>query len=180
MLRGIILAVTFGVIATSVWAAPADEKQWLTCEKNSDCTSIELGCYYWQPVNVHFVKDMKVAYSAACEKSLEAGPKPENSCIDHACINTPYTVKFWKILGRVLQNGLVDKRMRACLDEANITVDWLKQGLAYVEVREPFWQKIDATVRSGTLKDERPLEQVIESEISCQDVAVAAKASFKK
>ena len=158
-------------------AAPSDEIPWLACEKDADCTSVELGCYYWQPVNAKYAEDMK-KYMSACAKSVEAGPQPSSRCADHLCVDDPYTVKYWKQLDVPLKNGPVDKRILACLDAAKIWVNRI--GYDYVTLREPFLQKLDELIAAGTFDANQPLEQVVEFALPCDEVDAKARIAFGK
>jgi hypothetical protein len=77
------------VAAGYAFAASAENKEWLVCEKDADCTSVELGCSYWQPVNKKYVTEMKTAGPAACLKSVPVCPQPTPRCADQVCVNNP-------------------------------------------------------------------------------------------
>lgn len=66
---------------------PADHREWLACAKDEDCTSVELGCAYWQPVNKASADAMKDAYPPVCAASAPPGPQPPARCKEHACVN---------------------------------------------------------------------------------------------
>ena len=72
-------------LAGQARAWPADEKDWLACKKDADCTSVKLGCSYWQPVNKKYAKAMKEKYPVSCLQTLPAGPQPPPYCISHMC-----------------------------------------------------------------------------------------------
>src|ERR1035437_9207957 len=82
-LCALILATRFA------FAGPSDENEWLTCEKNADCTSVTVGCYRWAPVNKQFAAEMKQEGMVSCKKSVDPGPQPTTSCVNHLCVNDP-------------------------------------------------------------------------------------------
>jgi hypothetical protein len=154
---------------------PADEKEWLACEKDADCTSVQLGCYYWQPVSKAHAEDMRTKYMSACTASVFPGPQPSLSCVGHVCVNDPYTVKYWNQQGTP-QDALfgirfVDRRIVACLHAANMEANSI--GSSYVELRDSFVPKIDGLIHQGKFHPDEPLDRVIESAISCEDVLAA-------
>lgn len=85
----------FGIVAFGLIIKPAnaaltvEQQQWLTCDGDSDCTSVEGGCYYWQPVNKQHAKDMERAIDIDCLASTIPGPQPTSLCKNHVCENGP-------------------------------------------------------------------------------------------
>ena len=70
-------------------ALPADQQQWLTCDEDKDCTPVDLGCWYWQPVSKKHAVDMENAHIAVCTASIDPGPQPPSICAKHVCENGP-------------------------------------------------------------------------------------------
>jgi hypothetical protein len=61
--------------------------KWEACSVDNDCTAVVTGCYYWQPINKKYSKELAgIIY--ACKKSVEPGLKPDVACIDHMCNRT--------------------------------------------------------------------------------------------
>ena len=77
------------LLAGEGYAVPPVNKEWLACEKDTDCTSVEVGCWHWQPVNRKYAEQMKSAGFVACKKSVPAGPQPASRCVAQVCVNAP-------------------------------------------------------------------------------------------
>lgn len=99
-------------LATEEASGPLDDHpEWFTCASASECTSVRLGCYYWQPINKNFSSSVG---SSSCTKSRPAGPQPTGSCVNHQCVNDPFTVKNWSELEPYQKFELVMSRVEAC------------------------------------------------------------------
>src|SRR4051812_22317057 len=70
-------------------AGPPIPHEWLVCAKDSDCTSVEVGCYSWQPVNKIYASEAKRRGSIACKKSMPAGPQTPAMCVENMCMKGP-------------------------------------------------------------------------------------------
>jgi hypothetical protein len=149
---------------TTLFAEPPVKNKWLVCEKNSDCTSVVFGCWYWQPLNKTHGAPLQGRYVGACTQSLPPGPQPTSSCVDHMCVNNPYTGKYWTRLERYQSLGLVEKRMTLCFKGAG------KEAIPYGFDVEPYVHRVDAYIRGNSSVVEKPLDQIIASQVSCQDV----------
>jgi hypothetical protein len=162
----------------------ADGKSWLlTCEKDSDCTSVERGCWRWQPVSRKFkyIETAKKAFDS-CMQSVAPGPQPPPRCVDHQCVNGPYTVKSWMDFQgsfqerKVMIGQPVSDRVESCLTAARIEKDWMQE----IRLREPYFQKIDEAIRGQRFPEEEPLERVAESLIACDELVSKARSIQKK
>jgi hypothetical protein len=180
----LVVLLAVNLIAGVAHAAPQDEKEWLACQKDADCTSVELGCWYWQPINVIHSQDMKEKYVPTCSASVPAGPQPSIACNNHICINN-YTVKYWKQLDQVpYKNVWIAKKMDQCLKDANLNIDWtgvskkthVSKSFDYMEIREPLIKKVDETVSQGKYSDGESLQKLIDLTISCDEVVAKAKS----
>ena len=175
---GLLVSTILILTRVDVEAAPSDENAWLSCVKKENCSSVELGCWYWQPVNKNHAEDMRAKYAPVCSKSINPGPQPSSSCQNGFCVNNPYPVQYWKQLDIPGKNGPIDKRIGECLRDANFRKDW-GVGMEYVEFRQPYLDKVDDLINNGTFENDQSLENVIESTISCEDVIAGVK-SLKK
>jgi hypothetical protein len=72
---------------------PANQQQWMACDQDSDCTSIVMGCSFWQPINKDHVRDMRNAYMAKCLSRTDPGPQPPSICAGKVCENGPLPPK---------------------------------------------------------------------------------------
>jgi len=63
------------------------QKEWLACESDTDCTSITMGCSYWQPVNKQYIEQMKSARTMDCISTTKEGPQPASGCVNRVCAN---------------------------------------------------------------------------------------------
>ncbi|MDE2290815.1 MAG: hypothetical protein KGL53_01925, partial [Elusimicrobia bacterium] len=54
-----LCAALLAATASAAPAKPSEHAQWQACRKDADCTSVELGCWYWQPVSKAHAEDMK-------------------------------------------------------------------------------------------------------------------------
>jgi hypothetical protein len=178
------------LLAHQVCAYPMsaeEDKQWRACDTNAECTSVEVGCYRWQPVNSKYAQDMRAAGVVACKKSFRPGPQPTSSCAAHICVNDPYTVAYWpKLTGTPQQNVAVDKRIDACLHAAGMqppapVYDPVTRftTFPYAELRQFFFQKADRLIRKQAYVPDEPLESVMESAIACDEVTAKAKSLEK-
>lgn len=92
---GFLILCVITLVTGYAMAGPSDEKGWIACEKNADCTSVELGCWHWQPVNKKYTEAIKAAHPPVCAQSISASPQPTTSCVHHICVNDPHTAKGW-------------------------------------------------------------------------------------
>lgn len=149
---------------------------WLACEENADCTSIILGCSYWQPVNKKYISEMRAAsYLGACSASFPPGPQPTSSCVNRKCGNDPdhpYAGKDWGRLGIFQRQQLISERLYLCTETAGIKI----QGPAYPGFRDPYLRKVDNFIRHNPSTANKPLDQIIASQIFCKEVVIKAKA----
>ena len=100
------------ICSSRIASGPLDDHpEWFTCASASECTSVRLGCYYWQPINKNFSSSVG---SSSCTKSRPAGPQPTGSCVNHQCVNDPFTVKNWSELEPYQKFELVMSRVEAC------------------------------------------------------------------
>lgn len=176
----ILLLLALFVLRNNLIAAqPSEEKEWLTCETSEDCTSVELGCWYWQPVNKAYAKAMQDKYSPLCRVSLPPGPQPPAQCHDYRCINASYTGKYWKELESFRQVGFIDRRISSCLQEAGLDA----QKLSIYEnaaLRDPFIDSVDFLIAEDSSKQVEPLEDVIKNAISCEEVVIRFRSTINK
>ena len=61
------------------------KEEWKSCEVDDDCTAGVLGCYYWQPVNKKYVKDLIKTYFTGCLQSINPGMQPVTACVEKKC-----------------------------------------------------------------------------------------------
>lgn len=157
------------------FADPPVEKGWLTCEKKADCTSVKAGCYYWQPVNKKYAAAMKEAHPPNCELSVPAGPQPTSSCADHLCVNDPYTVKNWRLAGpdgRFILANVIGDRMNSCLHAAKVELNVDNRTF----LRDSYIQQVDNDIRQKHIAEDKRLDQLMESMISCKELLTRAKS----
>jgi|GEM_PF-4120246 len=162
------IAFCIAILASGfVFSDTRDQKAWIACEMGIDCTSIEIGCWQWKPVNKNYIDEMKAAYPPNCDKSFPAGPQPTSSCVNHSCINNPYTGQFWKRLEPRQASKLIDNRIDECLTEAAIKINrtsFERDGYgAYIKQVGDFIEKNPSVA-------DKSLDEIISSQISCKDV----------
>jgi hypothetical protein len=80
-----VLLACILISATATFAAPPEHKEWLSCNENSDCTAVLVGCYQWVPVNMTYAADRAREGEVYCKKSIEPGNQPNVDCMDHFC-----------------------------------------------------------------------------------------------
>lgn len=179
----------FGCLILVTWVSVkavygADGKSWLlTCDKDSECTSVERGCWRWQPVNRKFkyIEAAKKAFDS-CMQSVAPGPQPPPRCVDHQCVNGSYTVKSWIDFQGPLQERKVmvgqpvDDRVGSCLTAAGVEKDWKQE----IRLREPYFQKIDEAIRGQRFPEDEPLERVVESIMVCDELVSKARSIQNK
>lgn len=68
-------------------AAPSDEKEWLACTDNDQCTTVNIICGY-QPVNKMYADAMKKKYDEACYMRI-SDARPSSSCVNKVCVMDP-------------------------------------------------------------------------------------------
>ena len=151
---------------------PSDRRAWLACGKDADCTSVELGCYYWQPVSKEFAAEMKAAYPPVCAKSVLAGLQPPARCVERLCANGPFTVRFWKLLDSGAQHRFVGQRMRACLQATTHTMN--DDDFASWEAL--YFERVDRSIRGGRVDHDEPLERAAAAAIPCEKIVAWQRA----
>jgi hypothetical protein len=167
-----VLASVTGLAAAAPTASsgPPVPQKWLACEKDADCTAVEVGCYYWQPVTRQHAISMKRTYSTGCKKSAPAGPKPPTSCAQRQCVNGPYTVRYWKLLGdqdqSPIQIRLIRERMESCLRAANLKMS-AQDSSSFSELY--FRQTYQVILQPG-FSDDTLLNLVLQSVIGCEEL----------
>jgi hypothetical protein len=164
-------------VAALAAAAPAVSsgspipQKWLACEKDADCTAVELGCYHWQPVRRPYAAAMKRANATACTKSTPAGPMPPTSCARRECVIGPFTVGYWKLLGdqdhSPIQFRLIGERMNSCLRAADLEMS-AKDRSPWNEI---YFQRIHRLILEPGLPDMTLLDPVLRSVIACEELA---------
>jgi len=160
-------------------AKPSDHKEWLACEKDDDCTSVKVGCYYWQPVAKKFATAMKREHFTACRKSVPAGPQPPSGCVNHVCVNK-FTVGYWKLLGEGpdyygFQNQWIRRRLDSCLRAASVGLD----GDGYASLLGLYSQKVAEFIREKRPAEDERLEQVLEAVIPCEGPVTLGRTQEK-
>lgn len=150
--------------ATEELSGPLDDRpEWLACASTSECTSVELGCYYWQPINKNFASAIGVS---SCLKSIPPGPQPTVSCVDHQCVNNPFTVRYWTRLEQYQKSQLVESRVEACsqvpggvLNSADLSF-WTQQYEAV----------LDEQIRSHQFPDNQLLTVTVQAVVPCAEL----------
>ncbi|SRR6266700_5412476 len=170
----VILAV-FMAMST---AQSADEKSWLrACEQDTDCTSVDSGCWRWQPVNQEFkyIESVKSLFTD-CNESLMSGPQPTSRCIKQQCVNDPYVVRDWGRFDagqkRAFLSQWVSQKVGSCLAAAGID----KRIYRATHYFEPYYSVVESFMRGQSFEPDKPLDQAAQSAISCEDVVSKAKA----
>lgn len=174
------LLLGLATLALKALAAPLENKEWLACDKNADCTSVVVGCYQWVPASKEHAAEVQQQGHVACKKSVESGPQPTSSCVNHFCVNDPYTVAYWKRLP--YRGGFVSERINSCLRTAGIDPTWQTQQV-YAAIRDSeykYLDTIDGLIQKNTFPADKPLVEVVESAISCDDVVAKVKALKKQ
>jgi hypothetical protein len=168
--NGLILSL---MIAASgfAFAEASDEKAWLACEQNADCTSIKLGCWYWSPVNKKYVDQMRTAHFVTCKESADPGPQPAASCVDHVCVNDGYRGRDWGVVGYTE----VDRRIDACLEKAGLNADWTNHTVQHLALRNSYVQKVESAIRQDASTMDKRVDEIVTSEIPCQEVVTKIK-----
>jgi hypothetical protein len=151
------------------------QEEWLACEQASECTSVELGCWYWQPVNGKYTAEIKAANTPDCRRSVASGPQPQPSCIDQHCANAPFTVDYWAHLENCQKAGLVGDRVNECLRSAHISPQLRRD----VTLRESYLQAVEKTFQIKEFPPDIPLAKIIGLWIGCEDVVERATAFGK-
>ena len=188
-LRAKGLAFCLIMVTGFTLAAPSVKKEWSACDNNDECTSVEGGCYYWQPVNRYYANAMKTALFTSCKKSIDPGPQPISSCVSHLCVNNPYTmggvnpytVKQWTFLethfdDQGIRFQLVGERINECLQAGAMVLS----QLAKLTLTNHYTSMIDAGIHKNRFSEDKPMFQVIKSVISCEDVVSRAKSLQKE
>jgi len=171
---GVLLgAVT--LVAGLAFAYPSDHKDWMACAKDDDCTSVELGCYYWQPVNRKHAAEMKTQGPPACSASVPSGPQPLVHCLHQVCEND-YRGRDWHYHG----DELVDQRIDSCLEAAGLTINWRAERAQYDGLHSTYMQRITKVIRENPSAADKRLEYIIASEMPCEAVTAKAKSFTKQ
>jgi hypothetical protein len=175
------LASVTGLAAAALQGSsgPPVPGQWLACEKDADCTSVEMGCDHWQPVRRQYATSVKRRDSAACTKSTPAGPKPASSCVQRQCVNGPYTVRYWKLLGdqdhSPIQYRLIHERMQSCLRAAKLEMS-AKDSSSW---SEHYFRRAYQVILEPGFSDEILLDVVLQSVIPCEELVDWQRAQDK-
>jgi len=165
------LILTYGLLipvvafSTEEPSGPLDDHpEWLTCASSSECTSVKLGCYYWQPINRKYAAS---APASACSKSNLPGPQPTVSCVDHRCENDPFTVREWLQLESYQKYQLVSARVEVCRQAAGLTprsgddASWTTRYMAVLDKSIREHQFPDNEVLTTTMKKIVPCEELV-------------------
>jgi hypothetical protein len=163
-------------VAANIYAAPPNQKEWLACDENADCTSVTVGCYRWAPVNKQHAADMKREGFVPCKKSVDPGPQPIASCVDHMCVNDGYRGRDWGFVG----HSEVNRRIDSCLEQAGMKMDWTNKRDQYYSLGDPYWQKIGNDIRQDASATDKRLDEIITSQIPCQEVVAKTKSLMTK
>lgn len=136
-----------------------DHPEWLTCEAKSQCTNVKLGCWYWQPINQEFAS--AAGAGVVCTKSDPAGPQPTVSCVDHRCVNAPYTVREWSQLELYQKMYLVMNRVGVCG----------YSGLSQVTaLSQQYVADLDAQIRQLRFPDSELVTTAVKSVVPCAEL----------
>jgi len=152
--------------ATEEPSGPLDDHpEWLACASASECTSVRLGCNYWQPINKNF-SSATTGVGSACLKSIPAGPQPTVSCVDHQCVNDPFTVRYWTRLEPYQKFQLVMSRVEACrqasggFSNGGDSTSWTRQ---YEKV-------LDEQIRNHQFPDNQLLTIAVQTVAPCAEL----------
>ncbi len=173
--KSLFLVPVFLLVALGSYAAPVDESAWIACENDTQCTSVELHCSYWQPVNSLHVNDMKAKYTSSCIHPASSDPQPFSGCTNHMCVNESYTIHNWRNFALSEKSEMVDKQILTCLKSVPAQADWIEGEIYYDKFREPFLEKVNILISRGTFSDSQPLQEAIETMVPCKDVISAAQ-----
>jgi hypothetical protein len=172
-------ATALAPAASAVSLEPPVPQGWLACEKDLDCTAVEVGCQFWQPVNKRFATSIQRRYSTGCKKSTPSGPQPPTNCAQHQCVNGPYTVHYWKVLGdqdySSIQHRLISERIESCLQAANLEMT-AKDRSSWAEL---YFQRTYQVILEKRLPDETFLDLVMVSVIPCEELVNWQRAQSK-
>ena len=177
---GVILLFTAfipaGVFASEEVGGPIDDHpEWLTCASSSECTSVKLGCYYWQAINRKYSSSAPVS---SCKKSNSPGPQPTASCVDHSCVNDPFTVRDWNALESYQKNDLVAIRVETCQRAAGLPYNPYNSGenaswtIRYVAA-------LEQSIRAHQFPDNETVATAVKAVVPCE-VLVAWEQGLKK
>ena len=160
------LCTTNGALATEETSGPLDDHpEWLACDSSSECTSAMLGCYYWQPINKNY-SSAAASVVSACSKSIPAGPQPTVSCVNHQCLNDPFTVRYWTRLEGYQKFQLVMSRVEACrpasgrLSNDEDSVSWTQRYEAV----------LDEQIRNHQFPESQQLATAIRTIVPCAEL----------
>lgn len=153
-------------LATEETSGPLDDHpEWFTCASASECTSVKLGCYYWQPVNRHFVSAAAGTW-IGCLQSISAGTQPTGSCVNHQCVNDPFTVKNWAQLEPHQKFELVMSRVDECgqasggLSNDGYSISWTQRYEAV----------LDEQIRNRQFPDNQLLTIAVKAVVPCAEL----------
>lgn len=142
-----------------------DHPEWLTCASASECTSVKLGCYYWQPINKNF-SSSAARIGSACRQAIPAGPQPTVSCVDHQCGNDPFTVQYWSQLESYQKFQLVISRVEACRQASS----GLSNGGDSVSWTQRYEAVLDEQIRNHQFPDNQLLTNAVKTVVSCAEL----------
>jgi hypothetical protein len=142
-----------------------DHPEWLTCASASECTSVKLGCYYWQPINKNYFSDT-IGVGSACLKSILAGPQPTVTCVNHQCVNEPFTVRYWARLESYQKFQLVMSRVEDCR-QATVGVSISGDSTTWTHQYE---KVLDEQIRNHQFPDNQLLVIAVRTVVPCAEL----------
>ena len=140
-----------------------DHPEWLTCASALECTSVKLGCWYWQPINKKFSSSVG---SSACATSRPAGPQPTGRCVNHQCVNDPFTVKNWSQLESYQKFELVMIRVEACSQASG----WFLNSGDQISWTQRYQAVMDEQIRSRQFPDNQLLTIAAKAVVPCAEL----------
>lgn len=139
-----------------------DHPEWFTCASASECTSVKLGCYYWQPVNKNF-SSSAARIGSSCLNSIPAGPQPTMSCVDHQCVKDPFTVQYWSQLESYQKFDLVMSRVEACRQASGEFLN-REDSTSWTQQYEAV---LDEQIRNHQFPDKQLLTIAVQTVVPC-------------
>lgn len=154
----------FSVWAMEEAAGPFDElPEWGQCASSSECTSIKTGCYYWQPLNKLYISNLP---PSACLKSIPAGPQPGVTCVEHRCVNSPFTVQDWDRLEPFQRLQVVSSRMDVCREHVPVHAS---QG-NITNVIAQYEAEFEKSIRKHQFPNTETLDRAVRSIVPCGEL----------
>lgn len=171
-LKRLVLVLLLCAITAKGYAAESFPAEWIACREDVECTSIVMGCYYWQPVNQAYADDMEKAYPPNCRLSVPAGPKPISGCFQNACTNKPLTGKYWNRLEMYQKNGFMDDHISACIPSAEEDKTQ-KMQWNLVTLRSNFIGKMDNLMGGTPQMADHEIQELLRQTFPCKDIETA-------